>query len=407
MLEPFSTANDSKELWFDNSFSLFSYYGAKQTFTATAANGDGNDIAWEVDPNFLSVSEPRVEGDKSTVDITWDGETVESIDRTPFYAMLKSNPFEKITGTAYLSNGSAPSETDMNDIDPGSKTEFESEEVRKFVEEMYATGLTQDNSVYDLSSFGDTSSSTPDYSKMSDEDILKLFEEKQAEEAKLDETEKDTDNEADNETEKILEDDKAENSKEEVKADKSDKVDEDKSDSDEKETLYNKEETQSKTEVSDKVDDTEDKTADKTEDDKTADEKTEKKTEKKTVTEEVTKKEKVEKAGTKTTTTEIVSQEPIVETVTKTVTEEVPSTKEMRVETVVDSAYDEETGETVLVKEEKTITVPTTELVEKTETVEEVVGTNYKVRETVAVNDGENTTTEVNDHETERVCDER
>ena len=53
---------------------------------------------------------PRVEGDKSTVDITWDGETVESIERTPFYAMLRSNPAEKITGTLYLSNGQAPTE---------------------------------------------------------------------------------------------------------------------------------------------------------------------------------------------------------------------------------------------------------------------------------------------------------
>ena len=122
ILEPFSTENDSKELSFENSFSLFSYFGAKQTFTAIAANGDGNDIAWEVDPTYLSLSEARVDGDKSTVDITWDGEMVEDIERTPFYAMLKSNPFEKITGTAYLSNGSAPAEDDTIKIDAGSKT---------------------------------------------------------------------------------------------------------------------------------------------------------------------------------------------------------------------------------------------------------------------------------------------
>ena len=51
---------------------------------------------------------------KSTVDITWDKETVEDIERTPFYAMLKSNPYEKITGTIYLSNGQAPSEEEQN-----------------------------------------------------------------------------------------------------------------------------------------------------------------------------------------------------------------------------------------------------------------------------------------------------
>ncbi|MCI9086478.1 MAG: hypothetical protein HFE51_08695, partial [Clostridia bacterium] len=388
VLQPFSTENDSKELWFDNAFSLLSYYGAKQTITATAANGDGNDIIWEVEPKFVSLSEPRVEGDKSTVDITWDGETVESIERTPFYAMLRSNPAEKITGTLYLSNGQAPTETDTTEINPGSKTEFESEEVRKFVEEMYATGLTQDNSVYDLSSFGDSSSSTPDYSTMSDEDILKLFEEKQANE------EKENNDKTDEKTE----------GEDNDKEDESDKVDEDKSEDDEKDALYNKEETQSKTNVSNKVDeDTEETIEDNTEENKEIEEtvkKTEKKTEKKTVTEEVTKTQQVEKTGTKTTTTEIVSQEPIVEQVTKTVTEEVTSTKEMRVETVVDAAYDEETGETVYTTEEQTITVPTTELVEKTETVEEVVGTNYKVRETVAINDGENTTTEVNEYET-------
>ncbi len=174
MLEPFSTENDSDQLWFDQSFSLFEYFGASKTFTATAANGNGNDIAWEVgDPKYVSISEPRVEGDKSTVDIKWDGETVEGIERTPFYAMLKSNPYEKITGTIYLSNGTAPAEGEQTEeIAAGSKTEFESEEVRKFVEEMYATGLTQDNSIYDLSSFGDANSSGPDYSKMSDEEIL-------------------------------------------------------------------------------------------------------------------------------------------------------------------------------------------------------------------------------------------
>ena len=126
VLEPFSTANDSDQLKFDQSFSLFEYYGAKKTFTATAMHGDGSDIMWEVgDPKFVSISEPRIDGDKSTVDITWDGETVETIARTPFYAMLKSNPYEKITGTIYLSNGSAPAEgEETNEIAAGSRTEF-------------------------------------------------------------------------------------------------------------------------------------------------------------------------------------------------------------------------------------------------------------------------------------------
>ena len=107
------------------------------------------------------------------------------------------------------------------------------------------------------------------------------------------------------------------------------------------------------------------------------------KTVKKEIQEEVTTTKQVETKTTKTTTTEIVNEEPIIGTTTKTVYEEVPSTKEMRVETVVDSAYDEETGEIVYTKEEKTITVPTTETVAKEETVEGVIGTNYTVRETV------------------------
>lgn len=65
--------------------------------------------------------------------------------------------------------------------DAGSKKEFESEEVKNFVEDMYKTGLTQENSVYDLSLLGDTNNNTgaTDFSNMSDEEILKAFEEKQ------------------------------------------------------------------------------------------------------------------------------------------------------------------------------------------------------------------------------------
>ena len=395
VLEPYSTENDSDQLWFDQSFSLFEYFGAKKTFTATAANGDGNDIVWEVgDPKYVSLSEPRVDGDKSTVDITWDGETVDSIERTPFYAMLKSNPYERITGTIYLSNGTAPQEGMEEEIEAGSKTEFESEEVRKFVEEMYASGLTQENSIYDLSSFGDTASSTPDYSTMTDEEILALFDEKQADENKAD-TESGT---LDKNVLKQFEE------KKEISADsdKSEKVDTDKSENEaENDTIYNKEETQSKvsqnetkanettvetkaeTAASEKVDtDTDVTAADKASETKeTATEETvTTKTIQKEVTEEVTSTKKTALTTTKTTTTEIVSEEPIVETTTKTVYEEVPSEKEMRVQTLVEAAYDEETGETTYETVEETITVPTTETVAKEETVEEVVGTNYTVR---------------------------
>ena len=180
MLEPFSKDNDSDKLSFDKDFSLFSYFGQTQTFSAIAVNGDGSDIEWQVEPKFFSISTPKVDGAKSTVDITWDKETVEDIERTPFYAMLKSNPYEKITGTIYLSNGQAPSEEEQQQ-DAGSKKEFESEEVKNFVEDMYKTGLTQENSVYDLSLLGDTNNNTgaTDFSNMSDEEILKVFEEKQ------------------------------------------------------------------------------------------------------------------------------------------------------------------------------------------------------------------------------------
>ena len=180
VLEPFSKDNDSDKLSFDKDFSLFSYFGQTQTFSAIAANGDGSDIEWQVEPKFFSISTPKVDGAKSTVDITWDKETVEDIERAPFYAMLKSNPYEKITGTIYLSNGQAPSEEEQQQ-DAGSKKEFESEEVKNFVEDMYRTGLTQENSVYDLSLLGDTNNNTgaTDFSNMSDEEILKAFEEKQ------------------------------------------------------------------------------------------------------------------------------------------------------------------------------------------------------------------------------------
>lgn len=180
VLEPFSKDNDSDKLSFDKDFSLFSYFGQTQTFSAIAANGDGSDIEWQVEPKFFSISTPKVDGAKSTVDITWDKETVEDIERAPFYAMLKSNPYEKITGTIYLSNGQAPSEEEQQQ-DAGSKKEFESEEVKNFVEDMYKTGLTQENSVYDLSLLGDTNNNTgaTDFSNMSDEEILKAFEEKQ------------------------------------------------------------------------------------------------------------------------------------------------------------------------------------------------------------------------------------
>ena len=179
VLEPFSKDNDSDKLSFDKDFSLFSYFGQTQTFSAIAANGDGSDIEWQVEPKFFSISTPKVDGAKSTVDITWDKEKVEDIERTPFYAMLKSNPYEKITGTIYLSNGQAPSEEEQQQ-DAGSKKEFESEEVKNFVEDMYKTGLTQENSVYDLSLLGDTNNNTgaTDFSNMSDEEILKAFEEK-------------------------------------------------------------------------------------------------------------------------------------------------------------------------------------------------------------------------------------
>lgn len=180
VLEPFSKDNDSDKLSFDKDFSLFSYFGQTQTFSAIAANGDGSDIEWQVEPKFFSISTPKVDGAKSTVDITWDKETVEDIERAPFYAILKSNPYEKITGTIYLSNGQAPSEEEQQQ-DAGSKKEFESEEVKNFVEDMYKTGLTQENSVYDLSLLGDTNNNTgaTDFSNMSDEEILKAFEEKQ------------------------------------------------------------------------------------------------------------------------------------------------------------------------------------------------------------------------------------
>lgn len=241
VLEPFSKENDSDKLSFDKDFSLFSYFGQTQTFSATAVNGDGNDIEWQVEPKFFSISTPKVDGAKSTVDITWDKETVEDIERAPFYAMLKSNPYEKITGTIYLSNGQAPSEEEQQEA--GSKKEFESEEVKNFVEDMYKSGLTQENSVYDLSLLGDNNSNTDttDFSNMSDEEILKAFEEKQNSEKADDkdntetllDTKKETTENTTDKTDKVADSDK------DAKVD-ADKSEESTSDN----ALYNKEETQ-------------------------------------------------------------------------------------------------------------------------------------------------------------------
>ena len=247
VLEPFSKDNDSDKLSFDKDFSLFSYFGQTQTFSAIAANGDGSDIEWQVEPKFFSISTPKVDGAKSTVDITWDKEKVEDIERTPFYAMLKSNPYEKITGTIYLSNGQAPSKEEQQQ-DAGSKKEFESEEVKNFVEDMYKTGLTQENSVYDLSLLGDANNNTgaTDFSNMSDEEILKAFEGKQNSE--------NADNKDNTDNTETLSDTKTETT--ENTTDKTDKVadlDKDaKVDADKSEetasdnALYNRKETQSK-----------------------------------------------------------------------------------------------------------------------------------------------------------------
>ena len=244
VLEPFSKDNDSDKLSFDKDFSLFSYFGQTQTFSAIAANGDGSDIEWQVEPKFFSISTPKVDGAKSTVDITWDKEKVEDIERTPFYAMLKSNPYEKITGTIYLSNGQAPSEEEQQQ-DAGSKKEFESEEVKNFVEDMYKTGLTQENSVYDLSLLGDTNNNTgaTDFSNMSDEEILKAFEEKQNSEnadnkdntETLSDTKTETTENTTDKTDKVAD------------LDKDAKVDADKSEETASDNaLYNRKETQSK-----------------------------------------------------------------------------------------------------------------------------------------------------------------
>lgn len=244
VLEPFSKDNDSDKLSFDKDFSLFSYFGQTQTFSAIAANGDGSDIEWQVEPKFFSISTPKVDGAKSTVDITWDKEKVEDMERTPFYAMLKSNPYEKITGTIYLSNGQAPSKEEQQQ-DAGSKKEFESEEVKNFVEDMYKTGLTQENSVYDLSLLGDTNNNTgaTDFSNMSDEEILKAFEEKQNSEnadnkdntETLSDTKTETTENTTDKTDKVAD------------LDKDAKVDADKSEETASDNaLYNRKETQSK-----------------------------------------------------------------------------------------------------------------------------------------------------------------
>ena len=401
VLEPFSKDNDSDKLSFDKDFSLFSYFGQTQTFSAIAANGDGSDIEWQVEPKFFSISTPKVDGAKSTVDITWDKETVEDIERAPFYAMLKSNPYEKITGTIYLSNGQAPSEEEQQQ-DAGSKKEFESEEVKNFVEDMYKTGLTQENSVYDLSLLGDTNNNTgaTDFSNMSDEEILKAFEEKQNSEnadnkdntETLSDTKTETTENTTDKTDKVAD------------LDKDAKVDADKSEETASDNaLYNRKENQSKVSENESKADSNTDSKTETKQDTSVIDNNEKsaandntKTDVKAETKAIAKSEKVKTETSDNEKLLEVTSKELTETTTQVLSNATNNTTNSETKTSDEVGEDdfvtvqsEETAEPETKTVTETVEVPTTKIVEQ-EVQKEVSKTKQ-----VATTTTKTTTTEI------------
>ena len=401
VLEPFSKDNDSDKLSFDKDFLLFSYFGQTQTFSAIAANGDGSDIEWQVEPKFFSISTPKVDGAKSTVDITWDKETVEDIERAPFYAMLKSNPYEKITGTIYLSNGQAPSEEEQQQ-DAGSKKEFESEEVKNFVEDMYKTGLTQENSVYDLSLLGDTNNNTgaTDFSNMSDEEILKAFEEKQNSEnadnkdntETLSDTKTETTENTTDKTDKVAD------------LDKDAKVDADKSEETASDNaLYNRKETQSKVSENESKADSNTDSKTETKQDTSVIDNNEKsaandntKTDVKAETKAIAKSEKVKTETSDNEKLSEVTSKELTETTTQVLSNATNNTTNSETKTSDEVGEDnfvtvqsEETAEPETKTVTETVEVPTTK------TVEQEVQKEVSKTKQVATTTTKTTTTEI------------
>ena len=401
VLEPFSKDNDSDKLSFDKDFLLFSYFGQTQTFSAIAANGDGSDIEWQVEPKFFSISTPKVDGAKSTVDITWDKETVEDIERAPFYAMLKSNPYEKITGTIYLSNGQAPSEEEQQQ-DAGSKKEFESEEVKNFVEDMYKTGLTQENSVYDLSLLGDTNNNTgaTDFSNMSDEEILKAFEEKQNSEnadnkdntETLSDTKTETTENTTDKTDKVAD------------LDKDAKVDADKSEETASDNaLYNRKENQSKVSENESKADSNTDSKTETKQDTSVIDNNEKsaandntKTDVKAETKAIAKSEKVKTETSDNEKLSEVTSKELTETTTQVLSNATNNTTNSETKTSDEVGEDnfvtvqsEETAEPETKTVTETVEVPTTK------TVEQEVQKEVSKTKQVATTTTKTTTTEI------------
>ncbi|MBQ3471032.1 MAG: hypothetical protein IJH17_01475, partial [Clostridia bacterium] len=156
----------------------FTKVGDVVSVTATTADDVKDKVVWRVaDPERLRVRTSEQEGNASTAQIEWIGIGDADQTRTSFFAALESNPDEYTEGTAMLFGGNETS-TDLSEQTENKelKTSFESPEVEEFLKQMYAEGLSQENSDYDLSKLFDDSADktyTP-YTDEVDEDSSAL-----------------------------------------------------------------------------------------------------------------------------------------------------------------------------------------------------------------------------------------
>ena len=367
----------------------FTKVGDVVSVTATLADDVKDKVVWRVaDPERLRIRTTSEEGNASTADIEWIGENDADQTTTNFYACLESNPEEFFEGTAMLFSSQTSNDISEQDDTKELKTEFESPEVEEFLKEMYAEGLSQENSDYDLSKLFDDStektySSSANYEgekeektpleMFADEDFMDLL--------SMNELNIETTHDDDSEGMNLFdeEDNDHDHDQEEVQSEAQEP--------DESVT-----ENQNTNKKSNRVSSYYNTTPDTTSQDSTftlvsASEPTEE-TVTETVTEKVTETEvqnvSTETKVTETVTKEIVDTNTTYETVTKEVEKEVPKTVVDETEQVIETEVINEDGEMETVTE--VISVPTTKTVYETvtETVEEQVpvNTEYTVKET-------------------------
>ena len=345
----------------------FTKVGDIVSVTAKTTGMFGSGIRWSTsDSSVLNIKSTANSENSSTADIEWIGGT----GTASFFAALTDNPDEYAEGTAMLFDNSASLDGDGDDTetetgetneDSELKTEFESPEVEEFLRQMYADGLTQENSDYDLSKLMEGGSDKP------------------VDETAADKTDETEDKDDEYET--------AENS----------------AAGNQSETVGNDTDTVGESSVQTGGESENEGNssylngADTSEGEQTA-AKTETTYEEETKTRTVTSKQNVsrETVTTTTVTTEIIDQQTEYETVVNTVEKQVPVATPVEIETEVpvEGAVDENgevIGGTQYVTETQTVYETTYETV--TEEVEEQVPvlTQYTVRETTTT---ENVTTE-------------